>query len=196
MKKHILAAAAALLLASAPTFAAAPAEVMVITLTNGTTVQYPVADIVRVDFQEMALSNSYTFFDKDGKPLIDTDITGATLASNQFSTLANTVKFTTEAYVADGVQIQFADEVINKGECSFADVTGFYLRTNNLQLYSKADNEYKNSADNGTFSVSFDEATGEYEFSVDVVNYYNNYSGTHKGTPERVVLHYKGTVSK
>ena len=66
-----------------------------------------------------------------------------------------------------------------------------------IQLYgndpSDPSAQYKNCADNGTMKVALND-DGTYELFIEVQNYYNNYMGTHLGTPEKSILIYVGAV--
>lgn len=75
------------------------------------------------------------------------------------------------------------------------DTPGWELRLGSIQLYCSPDSDsskpYKNQANNGTLKIRIGE-DGTYDFFIDILNCYTNYSGEHTD-PQHIILNYSGT---
>lgn len=112
-----------------------------------------------------------------------------------------TLRFSLDDYLngEEEVRIVFTDELFKstQGTFNLAETAGWELRLGGFQLSGYDENDpnsnYKNCADNGTMKF-INNADGTIELFIEVQNYYNNYMGTHLGTPEKVIFNYVGSI--
>lgn len=115
---------------------------------------------------------------------------------------ATTFTITFDGYLGgqDEATIVVSDAMFESGEEEFdlTEAIGWQFKLGYLiQLTGPSGNEerdkYSNVADNGFMKAKQNE-DGTYELFIEIQNYYNNYMGTHLGTPAKVILNYAGVV--
>lgn len=115
---------------------------------------------------------------------------------------ATTFTITFDGYLGgqEEATIVVSDAMFESGKTEF-DLTvaqGWQFKLGYMiQLAGPTGNEerdkYSNVADNGFMKAKQNE-DGTYELFIEIQNYYNNYMGTHMGTPAKVILNYAGEV--
>lgn len=140
------------------------------------------------------------YYDADGKETV-VDIKSVTKRYSSYSK-ATTFTFVFDGYLGgqEEATLVIPDAIFESGETEFnlPEANGWQFKLGYMiQLYGPtgdADRDkYSNVADNGKMKVKkIDDNT--YELFIEVQNYYNNYMGTHLGTPQKVIINYSGAI--
>lgn len=177
-----------------------------LTLQDGTKVQaeYEGAVVMTDDLEPMVplpvLPNEYTYYEADNEKVwVHADITGLVVKESgddlllYFLDKVNT-SVSKDAYAMP--QIRVAKAFVNAGEVKLAEeVPGKWsisFKDINLQSH---DNDWVNWPDNGIMKIACDEATGEYDIFITIINSYTNYMGSGKGNHMALTLSYKGKAN-
>lgn len=177
-----------------------------VTLQTGVKVQaeYEGAVVMTTDLEPMVplpvLPNEYTYYEADNEKVwVHADITGLVVKESgddlllYFLDKVNT-SVSKDAYAMP--QIRVAKAFVNAGEVKLAEeVPGKWsisFKDINLQSH---DNDWVNWPDNGIMKVAYDEATGEYDIFITIINSYTNYMGSGKGNHMALTLSYKGKAN-
>lgn len=177
-----------------------------ITLQGGMKVQaeYEGAVVMADNLDPMVplpiLPNEYTYYEADNEKVwVHADITGLVVKESgddlllYFLDKVNT-SVSKDAYAMP--QIKVAKAFVNAGEVKLAeDVPGKWsisFKDINLQSH---DNDWVNWPDNGIMKIAYDEATGEYDIFITIINSYTNYMGSGKGNHMALTLSYKGKAN-
>lgn len=144
--------------------------------------------------------NEAFYYNADGKES-QANIASVSMRYSSYSS-ATTFTFTFEGYLGGQTEatLMIPDAVFESGqeEFSLPETNGWQFKLGYfIQLFGKTGNEdrdkYSNVADNGTMKAKKNE-DGSYELFIEIQNYYDNYVGTHQGTPEKVILNYVGVI--
>lgn len=144
--------------------------------------------------------NEFYYYNASGDLAIYSEISGVTHKVSAYSG-KHTFTFTPVSdSVFDVIKFEVEgdafDTIFDGEEHAMAETAGWSFRYSSFQLdgYSESwQSDYKNHADNGTMRCKKNE-DGTYEIFFDVQNYYDNFSGKHNGTPEKILINYVGTV--
>lgn len=160
------------------------------------------ADVESIEAMVPAIQygNVGYYYDADGKESV-VNIASVTKKYSSGSK-ATTFTFVFDGYLGgqDEATLVIPDAIFESGETEFnlPEANGWQFKLGYMiQLYGPTGNadrdKYSNVADNGKMKVKkIDDNT--YELFIEVQNYYNNYMGTHLGTPQKVIINYSGAI--
>ena len=160
------------------------------------------ADVESIEAMVPAIqySNVGYYYDADGKESV-VNIEKKKKKYSSYSK-ATTFTFVFDGYLGgqDEATLVIPDAIFESGETEFnlPEANGWQFKLGYMiQLYGPTGNadrdKYSNVADNGKMKVKkIDDNT--YELFIEVQNYYNNYMGTHLGTPQKVIINYSGAI--
>lgn len=160
------------------------------------------ADVESIEAMVPAIQygNVGYYYDADGKESV-VNIASVTKKYSSYSK-ATTFTFVFDGYLGgqDEATLVIPDAIFESGETEFnlPEANGWQFKLGYMiQLYGPTGNadrdKYSNVADNGKMKVKkIDDNT--YELFIEVQNYYNNYMGTHLGTPQKVIINYSGAI--
>ena len=160
------------------------------------------ADVESIEAMVPAIQygNVGYYYDADGKESV-VNIASVTKKYSSYSK-ATTFTFVFDGYLGgqDEATLVIPDAIFESGETEFnlPEANGWQFKLGYMiQLYGPTGNadrdKYSNVADNGKMKVKkIDDNT--YELFIEVHNYYNNYMGTHLGTPQKVIINYSGAI--
>lgn len=136
-------------------------------------------------------------YDLNGNQSIHANVESVDQTYSSYSKKHTFYFYTDSQKVYDDIKLVIEEDLINAGTLNLSETKGWSFQYGVIQLYgndpSDPSAQYKNCADNGTMKVALND-DGTYELFIEVQNYYNNYMGTHLGTPEKIILNYVGAV--
>ena len=141
--------------------------------------------------------NEFFYYDLNGNQSIHANVESVDHTYSSYSKKHTFYFYTDSQKVYDDIKLVIEEDLINAGTLNLSETKGWSFQHGVIQLYgndpSDPSAQYKNCADNGTMKVALND-DGTYELFIEVQNYYNNYMGTHLGTPEKIILNYVGAV--